>query len=74
MDFWIDCGRLTVRTGTAAVWVCGKWVGDVGGWANKLGQGFGQSWDRKLSQVANGSKFCRLNWGHGQAVAALQNE
>jgi len=30
MDIWINCAGLTVRTGTAAVWVCGKWGGDVG--------------------------------------------
>ena len=84
MDIWINCVGLTVRTGTAAVGCVANRVGMLG-WAKKLGQswdrvgarfgqGLGQSWDRKLSQVANGSKLCWLNWGHGQAIAALQNE
>ena len=88
MDFWINYVGLTVRTGTAAVGLAANGVGMLGvgqqvgtelgqdlveGWA-KVGPELGQSWDRKLSQVANGSKFRWLNWGHGQAVAALQNE
>ena len=43
MDIWIDCVGLTVRTGTAAVWVCGKWGGDVGGGPT--------SWDKAWSRV-----------------------
>lgn len=84
MDIWINCVGLTVRTGTAAVGCVANGVGMLGlakklgqSWAKvgaRFGRGFGQSWDRKLSQVANGSKLRRLNWGHGQAVAALQNE
>ena len=80
MDIWINCVGLTVRTGTAAVGCEANGVGMLG-LAKKLGRvgarfgrGLGQSWDRKLSQVANGSKLRRLNWGHGQAIAALQNE
>jgi hypothetical protein len=69
IDIWINCVGLTVRTGTAAVGCVANRVGMLG-WANKVGQ----SWDRKLSQVANGSKLRWLNWGHGQAIAALQNE